>query len=66
MVLPYASVPRGQTGPFCRTFSETTNVVFDQLSEELIDAYIQTGQQCGWQLLQTESTGSEAVLCFIS
>lgn len=28
---------------FCRTFSETTNVIFDELSTDLIDAYIKTG-----------------------
>lgn len=27
----------------CRTFSETTNVVFAELSKDLIDAYIHTG-----------------------
>jgi predicted house-cleaning NTP pyrophosphatase (Maf/HAM1 superfamily) len=29
---------------FCRTFSETTNVVFAELSKDLIDAYIHTGR----------------------
>jgi predicted house-cleaning NTP pyrophosphatase (Maf/HAM1 superfamily) len=44
-VLPQAPVPDGQEGPFCRTFSETTNVLFHELSTELIDAYIHTGGQ---------------------
>jgi predicted house-cleaning NTP pyrophosphatase (Maf/HAM1 superfamily) len=30
--------------PFCRTFSETTNVMFADLSSDLIDAYIHTGE----------------------
>lgn len=34
---------QGEPDVFCRTFSETTNVVFAQLSKELIDAYIHTG-----------------------
>jgi predicted house-cleaning NTP pyrophosphatase (Maf/HAM1 superfamily) len=43
LVLPQAPVPDGQEGPFCRTFSETTNVLFHALPTELIDAYIHTG-----------------------
>jgi predicted house-cleaning NTP pyrophosphatase (Maf/HAM1 superfamily) len=45
LVLPQAALPDGcqAAGPFCATFSETTNVVFDSLSPELIDAYIHTG-----------------------
>lgn len=47
IVLPQAAQPAGQSEPYCRTFSETTNVIFDKLHEELIDAYIQTGEPFG-------------------
>jgi predicted house-cleaning NTP pyrophosphatase (Maf/HAM1 superfamily) len=44
LVLPQVAVPEGQAGPFCRTFSTTTNVIFHELSPELIEAYIATGE----------------------
>lgn len=45
LVLPQVlGSSNGQQGqPLCRTFSETTNVIFAELSKDLIDAYIHTG-----------------------
>jgi hypothetical protein len=57
LVLPRVSAAAAAAGggssnsqpgePFCRTFSETTNVMFADLSSELVDAYIHTGES-GW------------------